>query len=108
MTWPAASPFAIAGLPPCPRRPGRTAGLSHAGSSDGHINNDYYQLYDIPTIFNVLDAQGKSWGVFHDTAYMPSLTFGQFMPQLLRHDAHFHQYQVFRTLCQAGATAAPD
>jgi phospholipase C len=37
-------------------------GFVHAGSSDGHINNDNYEPYDIPTIFNVLESQGKSWG----------------------------------------------
>src|ERR1017187_652203 len=28
-------------------------GFVHTGSSDGHINNDDYEPYDIPTIFNV-------------------------------------------------------
>lgn len=46
----------------------------HTGSSDGHINNDNYELYDIATIFNVLEGQGKSWGVFHDTTLIPSPT----------------------------------
>ena len=31
----------------------------HAGSSDGHINNHNYKLYNIPTIFNILESQGK-------------------------------------------------
>ena len=46
----------------------------HTGSSDGHLNNDDYELYDILTIFNVLESQGKTWGVFHDTTLIPSLT----------------------------------
>ena len=79
----------------------------HAGASDGHINNDDYELYDIPTIFNVLEGQGKSWSVFHDTTLVPSLTFGQFLGQLGAFDDHFHQYDDFKTLCQAGAASPP-
>ena len=80
-------------------------GFMHTGSSDGHINNDAYELYDIPTIFNVLQGQGKSWGVFSDTTLIPSLTLGQFSPRLLPFSGHFHQYKVFKTLCQADAAA---
>ena len=29
-----------------------------------------------PMIFNVLESQGKSWGVFHDTTLIPSLDIG--------------------------------
>jgi phospholipase C len=79
----------------------------HSGSSDGHINNDDYELYDIPTIFNVLEAQGKSWGVFHDTTLIPSLTLGQFFPRLSDHDDHFHMYKAFKDLCKAAANAHP-
>ena len=79
----------------------------HAGSSDGHINNDDYELYDIPTIFNVLEGQGKSWGVFHDTTLVPSLTLGQFLGRLGAFDDHFHQYDDFKTLCQASAASPP-
>jgi phospholipase C len=77
----------------------------HSGSSDGHINNDDYELYDIPTIFNVLENQGKTWGVFHDTTYIPSLTLTQFSPQLLIHTNRFFKYDVFEQLCSAAATA---
>lgn len=82
-------------------------GFVHAGSSDGHINNDDYELYDIPTIFNVLERQGKSWGVFSDTTLIPSLTLGQFLPQLLPHADRFHQYKMFKALCQGQPTAPP-
>lgn len=77
----------------------------HAGSSDGHINNDNYELYDIPTIFNVLESQGKSWGVFHDTTLIPSLTFGQFFGQLGGFQDHLYRYSVFKSLCQASPTS---
>jgi phospholipase C len=80
-------------------------GFVHAGSSDGHINNDNYELYDIPTIFNVLESQGKSWGVFHDTTLIPSLTLGQFLGQLGTLQDHFYHYDVFQQLCQASPTS---
>lgn len=79
----------------------------HSGSSDGHKDNDNYELYDIPTIFNVLEAQGKSWGIFHDTTLMPSLTGGQFFPRLSGYIDHFHTYKLFKDLCAASATAQP-
>jgi phospholipase C len=82
-------------------------GFVHTGSSDGHINNDDYEPYDIPTIFNVLESQGKSWGIFHDTTLIPSLTLSQFFPRLLPLAAKVQRYQTFKNLCVAPATAAP-
>jgi phospholipase C len=82
---------------PCQTWPNR--GFVHTGSSDGHINNDYYELYDIPTIFNVLEERGISWGVFHDSTVVPSLTWGQFLPQLWLHDAHFAHISSFYRRC---------
>jgi phospholipase C len=82
-------------------------GFVHTGSSDGHVDNDSYELYDIPTIFNVLENQGKSWGVYYDTTLIPSLTYGQFLPQLVTLAGHFHKFSTFQTLCQASASAAP-
>ena len=79
----------------------------HTGSSDGHINNDNYELYDIPTIFNVLESQGKSWGVFHNSTLVPSLTLGQFLGQLGAFADHFHRYDDFKTFCQANAASPP-
>jgi phospholipase C len=80
----------------------------HTGSSDGHNDNDDYELYDIPTIFNVLEEQGKSWGVFHDTTLIPSLTLTQFLPRLGDYDLeHFHHYDEFKALCKAPVTAGP-
>jgi phospholipase C len=82
-------------------------GFVHTGSSDGHLNNDDYELYDIPTVFNALEAAGKSWGVFHDTVYLPSLTLGQFMPRLLPHDDGFHPLREFKRRCRAAVSADP-
>ena len=82
-------------------------GFVHTGSSDGHINNDDYEPYDIPTIFNVLQARGKSWGVFHNTTLIPSLTFVQFSPRLLPLASNFHAYETFKELCGAAVTADP-
>jgi phospholipase C len=77
----------------------------HAGSSDGHINNDNYELYDIPTIFNVMESQGQSWGVFYNATLLPSLTLGQFLGRLLALQDHFYHYDVFQKLCQASSTS---
>ena len=79
----------------------------HAGSSDGHLSNDNYEIYDIPTIFNVLESQGRAWGVFHDTTLMPSLTLTQFFPRLVGCDDNFHKYDIFKQMCAAAAGAAP-
>jgi len=77
----------------------------HTGSSDGHLNNDDYELYDIPTIFNVLETHGISWGVFHDTTFIPSLTLSQFLGQLGELDNRFSKYSEFKKLCQATGSA---
>jgi phospholipase C len=82
---------------PCQTWPNR--GFVHTGSSDGHINNDDYELYDIPTIFNILEERGLSWGVFHDSLVVPSLTLGQFFPKLWLHDGHFSQISSFINRC---------
>lgn len=79
-------------------------GFLHTGSSDGHINNDHYEWYAIPTIFNILQKQGKSWGVFYDTTVIPSLTYWQF-PELGGLRDNFHKYSVFRQLCAAESNA---
>jgi len=78
----------------------------HTGSSNGHINNDNYELYDIPTIFNILEKHGKSWGVFHDTTLIPSLTLSQFFPQLTPYDDRFYKYATFKQLCSSAANAS--
>jgi phospholipase C len=77
-------------------------GFVHTGSSDGHINNENYEPYTNRTIFNVLADQGKSWGVFHDTTYVPSLTHIQFA-QLWPKAANFRKFKDFKRLCAAGA-----
>jgi phospholipase C len=77
----------------------------HTGSSDGHLNNDNYELYDIDTIFETLQSAGKSWGIFHDTDYLPSLTLGQFLPRLAIHDDHFGDFGEFKSRCKASPTA---
>jgi phospholipase C len=88
---------------PCQTWPNR--GFVHTGSSDGHLDNDDYELYDIPTIFNVLENHGKSWGVFHNTTYVPSLTWFQFLPQFLFLDDRFQKFDDFERRCRAGADA---
>ncbi len=92
---------------PVPSQTWPNRGFMHSGCSDGHLNNDDSEPYDIPTIFNVLADQGKSWGVFHDTTIIPSLTWIQFSPQLTLLESHFHKYSAFQQLCQAQADAQP-
>ncbi len=82
---------------PCQTWPNR--GFVHTGSSDGHINNDNYELYDIRTIFNVLEDRGISWGVFHDSTVIPSLTWGQFLPKLSEHGRRFYHISSFFRHC---------
>ena len=82
---------------PCQTWPNR--GFVHTGSSNGHINNDNYELYDIETIFNVLEDRGISWGVFHDSTVIPSLTGGQFLPKLSMHGSRFYHISSFFRHC---------
>jgi phospholipase C len=83
---------------PCQTWPNR--GFVHTGSSDGYINNDIYLPYDITTIFNVMEDQGISWGVYADILIaLTSLTYIQFLPKLLFHPEHFHIFSTFESLC---------
>ena len=76
----------------------------HAGTSNGNVNNgdppDPFR-WDVPTIFNVLKATGKSWGVYADTILTPSLTRTMF-PKLWDPflDPHFHVFQAFQDACE--------
>ncbi len=92
---------------PVPSQTWPNRGFVHTGSSDGHLDNDDYELYDIPTVFNALEAAGKTWGVFHETDYLPSLTWGQFLPRMLAHDDHFRPLKEFKHCCRAGVAADP-
>lgn len=87
---------------PCQTWPNR--GFVHTGSSDGHINNDDFEPYNIDTIFNVMQGQGISWAVYTDTHYTPSLTHLQFS-KLWEHINHFHKFATFQKLCSAAETA---
>jgi phospholipase C len=77
----------------------------HTGSSDGRVNNDNLEWYHIPTIFNVLEEQGKSWSVFYNSG-INSFTYLQF-PYLGGLRDHFYHYPKFKILCSAAADAAP-
>jgi phospholipase C len=86
---------------PCQTWPNR--GFVHTGSSDGHINNDDSEPYDINTIFNQLEDQGASWMVYNDTI-LPSLVHVMF-PKLWLDVDHFADMGPFYVLCQQPATA---
>jgi phospholipase C len=79
----------------------------HAGTSHGHVNNGEPAdplIWDVETIFNVLMAVGRSWGVYCDTLVTPSLTRTMFPklwdPSL---DDHFHHIHEFEDACAGGA-----
>lgn len=86
---------------PCQTWPNR--GFVHTGSSDGHINNDDYEPYDINTIFNLLEDQGISWMVYNDSI-APSLVHVMF-PKLWVLEDHFANMSPFYVLCQQPATS---
>jgi phospholipase C len=81
-------------------------GFVHSGSSDAHINNENYEPYENRTIFNVLEDQGKSWGVFHDTTIVPSLTHVQFLELWDKND-RFMKFREFERLCASGGGTEP-
>ncbi len=80
-------------------------GFIHTGSSDGHVNNDDLEWYHIPTIFNVLEDQGKLWEVFFNSG-INSFTYLQF-PYLGGLRDHFHDYSDFEERCKAQPDADP-
>ena len=81
-------------------------GFVHTGSSDGHVNNDLYEWYHIPTIFNILEDSGKSWGIFYDATVTPSLTYWQ-LPYLGGYRDKVCGYSDFKNLCSAQPDAVP-
>jgi phospholipase C len=87
---------------PCQTWPNR--GFAHTGSADGYVDNDTYLPYDIDTIFNVLTANNKTWGVYANTTYIPSLTHLQFV-KLWTDPSQFYSFSTFQTLCAAAASA---
>ncbi len=94
---------------PAPSQTWPNRGFVHTGSSDGHINNDDYEPYDIRTIFNVMEDQNISWGVYADVLVaLSALTYVQFLPQLLFHPSHFHLFKTFQKLCSASDSASAD
>jgi phospholipase C len=82
-------------------------GFVHTGSSDGHINNDNYEWYHIPTIFNVLQTYGKSVGIFTDATLTPPLAYWQ-LPYLGPFRNNIYRIGDFVSRCSAAANATPD
>lgn len=88
---------------PCQTWPNR--GFVHTGTSNGNVNNgaipDPYQ-WDVPTIYNVLEDRGVSWGVYNDTRLI-ALTRLQF-PKLWHFhlDDRFHGLHTWKTLAASG------
>ena len=83
---------------PCQTWPNRA--FVHTGTSDGHVNNFPYTPGNLDTIFNALERNGVSWGVFKAVADpYPSLTHYQFLPKLFAYPGHFQHFSLFQTLC---------
>lgn len=87
---------------PCQTWPNRA--FVHTGTSCGRVNNWPYDPYDfdVPTIFNVLEACGHSWAVYNPGIF-ESLTRLQ-LPQLwhLSLDSHFQGMSDFFEQTQNG------
>ena len=50
--------------------------FAHAGTSNGHVDNGSPPdplLWDVPTVFNVIESTGASWGIYSDAIVAPSL-----------------------------------
>lgn len=90
---------------PVPSQTWPNRGFAHTGSSDGHYNNDDCEWYHIPTIFNVLQDQGKSWSIFSDEAV--SLTYWQFSC-IGGYQNNVKDYSDFKTRCQVSDDGDPD
>lgn len=80
-------------------------GFVQTGSSDGHINNDYYLPWDINTIFDVFGANGLSWMVYND-GVLPSLTKVMFATKYGTNTTNFSGIAQFQAAC-AQADGAP-
>lgn len=88
---------------PCQTWPNRA--FVHTGTSNGRVNNGFIPNpfdFDIPTIYNVLEEQGHTWGVYNDTRLV-ALTRLQF-PKLwpLHLDDHFHGLHTWKGLAASG------
>ncbi len=80
--------------------------FGHAGTSNGHVDNGSPPdplKWDVPTIFNVLESQGVSWTVYHDTVLVPALTRTMF-PSLwsVSLDGNFKSVDDFVSDCAQG------
>ena len=78
----------------------------HAGTSNGHVDNGSPPdplKWDVPTIFNTLQAAGERWSVYSDTILTPSLTRTMF-PKLWDPwlTPHFKQFTSFVDDCANG------
>ncbi len=90
---------------PCETWPNRA--FVHTGTSNGQVNNSTYNPfdYDIPTIFNVLEAAGHSWAVYNPGPFI-SLTRLQF-PRLYDPELESHFLGITDFVEQARAGTLP-
>ncbi|MBV8631142.1 MAG: hypothetical protein JOZ83_09485, partial [Silvibacterium sp.] len=75
------------------------SGTSNGNTVNGTIPNPF--LWDVRNIFNVLDDIDANWKVYHDTIFVPSLTWLMF-PNLWPHLTHFATFDAFIDDCASG------
>jgi phospholipase C len=92
---------------PVPSQTWPNRAFAHAGTSNGHVDNGSPPdplVWDVPTIFNVLDKSGATWAVYRGNPLVPSLVRTMF-PSLwpASCDDHFHVFDQFVADCAQGA-----
>ncbi len=70
---------------------------SHAASNNAIRGNDFGAVYDMPTIYQRLEAKGIEWGCYHLTAPFMVMLQGHFST------LNFWPMDVFYQHCQAGS-----
>lgn len=74
--------------------------FAQAGASAGHVNNEGWP-WNIPTIFDVLGEQKRSWRVYNNS-WLPSLTKAMFFEKYGTNEDNFGGIDDFQQRCQTG------
>ena len=74
--------------------------FAQGGGSAGHVNNDGWP-WNMPTIFDVLDAQDLEWRVYNNSV-LPSLTKTMFFGKYCDNVTNFGDTGDFQEACRTG------